>query len=75
MEEPAIARTRRSLRSDLQVVALILSIAAWDASVVLVVEIAGKPIAFDWLPRSPSPRTPMQLLAPRRAKVAVSFDP
>ena len=51
MEEPAIARTRRSLRSDLQLVALVLSIAAWDASVVLVIEIAGKPIAFDWLPR------------------------
>jgi signal transduction histidine kinase len=51
MEEPAIARTRRSLRSDLQLVALILSIAAWDASVVLVGEIARKPIAFDWLPR------------------------
>ena len=51
MEEPAIARTRRSLRSDLQLIALVLSIAAWDASVVLVIEIAGKPIAFDWLPR------------------------
>jgi len=51
MEEPAIARTRRSLRTDLQLVALVLSIAAWDASVVLVIEIAGKPIAFDWLPR------------------------
>jgi signal transduction histidine kinase len=48
MDEPAVARTRRSLRSDLQLVALILGISAWDASEVLVVEFAGKPIPLDW---------------------------
>jgi len=49
MDEPALARTRRSLRNDLQLIALVLGIAAWDASVVFVVQIAAKPIAVDWL--------------------------
>ena len=49
MEEPAVGRTRRSLRNDLQLLALVLGIAAWDASVVFVVQIAQKPIAVDWL--------------------------
>ena len=51
MEEPAVGRTRRSLRNDLQLIALVLGIAAWDASVVFIVQIAEKPIAFDWLAR------------------------
>jgi len=50
MGEPA-GRTRRSLRNDLQLIALVLGIAAWDASVVFVVQIAEKPVAFDWLAR------------------------
>ena len=49
MEEPAVGWTRRSLRNDLQLIALVLGIAAWDASVVFTVKIAEKPIDFDWL--------------------------
>ena len=49
MDEPAVGWTRRSLRNDLQLIALVLGIAAWDASVVFTVKIAEKPIAFDWL--------------------------
>jgi len=49
IEEPAVARTGRSLRNDLQLIALVLGISAWDASVVFIVQIAEKPIAFDWL--------------------------
>jgi signal transduction histidine kinase len=51
MDEPAVGRTRRSLRNDLQLIALVLGISAWDASVVFIVQIAEKPIAFDWLAR------------------------
>ena len=49
IEEPAVARTGRSLRNDLQLIALVLGISAWDASVVFIVQIAEKPMAFDWL--------------------------
>ena len=49
IEEPAFGRARRSLRNDLQLIALVLGISAWDASVVFVVHIAAKPIAVDWL--------------------------
>jgi signal transduction histidine kinase len=49
MDEPAVGWTRRSLRNDLQLIALVLGIAAWDASVVFIVKIAEKPIAVDWL--------------------------
>jgi signal transduction histidine kinase len=51
MDEPAVARTRHALRNDLQLIALVLGIAAWDASVVFIVQIAEKPIAVDWLAR------------------------
>ena len=51
MDEPAVGRTRSSLRNDLQLIALVLGIAAWDASVVFIVQIAEKPIAVDWLAR------------------------
>ena len=51
MDEPAVGRTRSSLRNDLQLIALVLGIAAWDASVVFVVQIAEKPVAVDWLAR------------------------
>ena len=51
VEEPAVERTRRPLRSDLQLIALILGISVWDASVVLIGQISGKPIDFDWLAR------------------------
>ena len=51
MEGPAAGRARRTLRNDLQLLALVLGIAAWDASVVFVVQIAEKPIAVDWLAR------------------------
>jgi len=51
MHEPAVGRTRRSLRNDLQLIALVLGIAAWDASVVFIVQIAEKPVAVDWLAR------------------------
>jgi len=51
LDDPAVARPRRSLRNDLQLIALVLGVAAWDASVVFVVQIASKPIAVDWLDR------------------------
>ena len=51
MDEPAVGRTRSSLRNDLQLLALVLGISAWDASVVFVVQIAEKPVAVDWLAR------------------------
>ena len=51
MDEPAVGRTRSSLRNDLQLIALVLGIAAWDASVVFIVQIAEKPVAVDWLAR------------------------
>src|SRR5580765_4775814 len=38
MDEPAVGWTRRSLRNDLQLIALVLGIAAWDASVVFTVK-------------------------------------
>jgi signal transduction histidine kinase len=49
MDEPAVGRTSRPLRNDLQLIALVLGIAACDASVVFMVEIAAKPIAVEWL--------------------------
>jgi len=49
IEDGALARTPGSLRNDLQLLALVLGIAAWDASVVFIVQIAEKPVAVDWL--------------------------
>src|SRR6186713_238979 len=49
MDGPAVERPRRSLRNDLQLIALVLGISAWDASVVFTMQIAEKPIAVDWL--------------------------
>lgn len=51
MEEPAVARKWRSLRGDVQLIALVLVISAWDAGVALSWEIATEPITFDWLAR------------------------